>query len=225
MGRGREGPLRLCLRPQEARQPVPLVHNPDYPIYIQFDFNVDPMCATVAQTDGKTWRRVLCEYRIENADTWTLCDRIKEEWWPDDDSNEEPPDVYICGDASGRQRLSGVRGALSQYHIIQKCLNVPWERFLIPKVNPFIVDSRVLMNTAMSRLDYLIDPSCEWLIHDLMFCRVKLNHKGEVDIQKTGKLVHAKMGAESMGHLMDTERYGMHMTLPRLVELIAEITS
>lgn len=187
-------------------------YDPAWPLYISFDFNVDPSCAVAFQTDGETFFRGLKEYRIKDGDTHKLCDAVRKDWY---DLN---PDVWVCGDASGRARMSGVRGAVSQYHIIQAALEIPWERFLVPTTNPFVADSRVLLNSVIEHIEeFMLDDSMTWTIHDLNFVVIKRDHMGLVQIQKTGKLKHVKENAKSMGHLLDCVRYGVHVAFPNFV--------
>lgn len=190
------------------------VYDHAHKLWVSFDFNVDPSTATVFQSDGETFFRVLKEYRIAGGDTYKLCEAIREDWQHLD------PWMHVTGDATGNNRMSGARGAVSQYHIIQEELDLPWERFIVPRSNPLIADSRVLTNSVIQRLqEFVIHEDCEWLIHDLNFVVIRRDQEGRVKIQKTGKLPHAKLGAESMGHLLDTVRYGVHVTLYDFVHI------
>ena len=189
-------------------------YDPNERLWVSFDFNVDPSTAIVFQSDGERWFRVLKEYRIEGGDTYRLCEAIKEDW------EHLNPWLWVTGDATGKNRMSGARGAVSQYHIIQEELNLPWDRFVVPRSNPLIADSRVLTNSVIQRLqEFVVHEECEWLIHDLSFVLIKRDQQGRVQIQKTGKLQHARLGAESMGHLLDCVRYGVHVTLADFVHI------
>lgn len=189
-----------------------LPYNPEYPLNYCFDFNVDPSCAIVFQTDGDTFFHVLDEVRIENSDTPQVCDELKRRW------RHRDPLEQVFGDASGLNRISGLRGHLNQYQVIKQELELPEERFVLASSNPTIADSRVFCNSIFQRFPRVrIARQCKWTIHDLTFVKISRDGEGNIGIQKTGKLEHAPLGAESMGHLLDCVRYGMHGTLYRHV--------
>jgi hypothetical protein len=194
-----------------------LQYRPDLPLRFSFDFNVDPSCAVAFQTDGETFFHVLREYRIPNGDTYRLCEAIADEW------RDQDPYIIVHGDAAGNARMSGARGAVSQYHIIQSELAVPWSLFHVPRSNPTIADSRVLTNSVIQRMGggagFVVDESCKFLRHDLNFCVIRRNKDGHIEIQKTGALKHAPLGAESMGHLLDCVRYGITMNCHDFVHI------
>jgi hypothetical protein len=201
----------------ERRHLGKLAYRPDLPLRVAFDFNVDPSCAIVFQTDMRTFFHVLAEHRIPGGDTYKLCEDITTRWDPLN------PYYIIHGDAAGNARMSGARGAISQYHIIQEQFRIPWTVFHVPRSNPFIPDSRVLTNSIIQRIGggegFKVDESCKFLRHDLNFCVIRRDQDGKIKIQKTGALKHAPMGAESMGHLLDCVRYGMAATLHDFVHI------
>lgn len=191
-----------------------VAYEPSLPLYYSFDFNVDPSCAIVFQTDKRTFFHVLSEVRMENSDTPQICDALKVEWRPAN------PLEYVTGDASGLNRMSGLRGALNQYQVIKREMRIPEDRFVLPKANPGIADSRVFCNSIFAHFPSVkIARRCKFLVHDLNFVEIRRDSDGVVGIKKTGKLTHAPMGAESMGHLLDALRYGMHVTLYDFVTL------
>lgn len=194
----------------EKRHLGKLQYVPGLPLRVSFDFNVDPSCAIVFQTDMRTFFHVLGEHRIMGGDTYKLCEDITTKW------NQFNPYYIVHGDSAGNARMSGARGAISQYHIIQEQLRIPWSLFHVPRSNPLIADSRVLTNSVIQRIGggegFKVDESCKFLRHDLNFCVIRRDQEGRIKIQKTGALQHAPMGAESMGHLLDCVRYGITAT-------------
>lgn len=190
-------------------------YDPAYDLGYSYDFNVDPACAIVYQTDGATWFNVLDEVRVEDGDTPKVCDILRERWgWTE--ARET-----VTGDASGLARMSGLRGHLNQFQVIKDELGITDEQFILNTVsNPDIPDSRVFCNSIFARFPHIrINKRCRFLIHDLNFVRIRRDQEGRVHIQKTGKLLNAPMNAESMGHLMDALRYALHNTLFNFVTI------
>lgn len=192
-------------------------------LWISFDFNVDPMTAIVFQTDGERFFHVLKEYRIgddetrgEGGDVFAVCDEIKKDWW------HLRPIVRITGDATGDNRMAGVRGALSQYRLISEQLALDIDDdFVIPGRNPFIADSRIYCNSVIRWLpDFKIDRErCPWLVKDCRFVQVGKDREGKVAKQLDGINPYTNMDARDMGHLLDCLRYGVHVALPDFMEI------
>lgn len=198
---------------KHVRDDVPYLS--EWPLYYCFDFNVDPACVTVMQTDKETFIHFLDEVRIENGDTPQLCDHLKARWRATGDPYE-----LVTGDAAGLARISGLRGHLNQYHVIANELELGEDRFVLASTNPEIPDSRTFCNSILARFpEVLVARRCKWLIHDLNFTEIERDHEGRIRMKKTGKLKNAPLGAESMGHLSDTLRYAMHNTLFNFVTI------
>lgn len=198
------------------RHVVPEVeYDPEHDLRYSFDFNVDPSCAIVFQTDRETFFHILDEVRVEEGDTPVVCDILKERW------RAYEPWEKVTGDASGLNRMSGLRGHLNQFQVIRDELGITDEQFELATLsNPDIPDSRVFCNSIFARFPRVrIAQRCKYLIHDLNFVQIKRDAEGRVGIKKTGKLANAPMNAESMGHLMDCCRYAMHSTLFQFVTI------
>ena len=192
-----------------------LEYDPAWELWVSFDFNVDPMTCIVFQTDGRSFFRVLREYRVADSNTPELCDHIREDW-----IIPHRPMIRVTGDATGQNRLSGIRGALSQYQVIMDELRLDPDDFIIPNANPGIADSRAYANSVLTWLEGLeIDESCEFLIQDLQFLQKGLTVDGKVTKQRTGVNKYTNLPANQMGHLADTFRYGLHVGLPDFVQL------
>lgn len=183
-------------------------YNHQWPLFVSFDFNVDPATAILFQTDQESWFHIIDEVRLENADTPTVCDAIKMRY------GHLQPDIYVTGDASGIARMSGLRNHLSQYNVIAQELQLSDDRFVLSASNPVISDSRMFCNSIWTRFPKVrLHPRCKWTKHDLNFVEIMRDTQGEIKMKKTGKLKHAPLGAASMGHLLDCTRYAMHNTL------------
>jgi len=194
--------------------PVELSIDTHFEIVLSFDFNVDPMTCTISQTDKSTFFRIIKELRIENSDTPAMCDAIR----PIIAGREHT--VMVTGDASGKNRMSGLRGHISHYQVIKQELGLDWGQFEVPSVNPFISDSRMHMNAILHSLpEFLISPSCEYTIQDLKFVLCDINREGDLEIKKTGINPHLGIDNKKLGHLLDTVRYALNVCFPGYVHI------
>lgn len=192
----------------------------DY-VRLSFDFNVDPMTCTVYQTDGYTYHNTLMEYRVENSDTYEICDRIKADFYHSNEYVDGLPALKIRGDASGKNRMSGTRGHINHYEIIRTELGLDWNDFDIPTANPGISASRVFCNSILQHFPNvkIKESTCPFLVKDMMFCLSGLDGNGEAVILKKGKNQYINMDNKMLGHLMDNWRYGVHTDLHGFIQI------
>jgi len=162
----------------------------DLPLYVSFDFNVDPITATCHQhAFDKSWIRTAKEFRISNSNIYDLCDHIKASLGMTDF------DFIVNGDASGNNNSALVKDNLNYFRVIQKELEIPSQNFNIPGSNPALRNSRMLTNSLFAKhLDCKVDRECKYTIEDLRYVQVLAD--GTID-KKTGTLTH----------LLDTVRY------------------
>lgn len=160
-----------------------------YPLYLIFDFNVDPMTCLVAQRDGHEWGRVFKEYRLRNSDIYELITQIKTDF---------PGYYYVAtGDASGRNRTAATKGAKSYVDTITSELNLGTRQVQFPTANPSIKNTRILVNSIFHRHgNFFISEDCLYLIDDLL--TVFTDSEGEIDKKKVDPL---------KTHLLDNLRY------------------
>lgn len=184
------------------------------PVWISFDFNVDPMTAVLFQTDHQSYFRVIKNYKVPNSDTYNLCRLIER------DFKGKNVAWMVTGDASGKNRISGSDGALNQYQIISKQLQIPTERFKIFSFNPSIADRRVFSNSVLSHFpEVAVDESCQDLIHDCKFTLCGYDKDGDLSIAKSGVNEYTGVDNKFMGHLMDCLTYGMMVTLHNFIKV------
>lgn len=199
-------------------------YSPARELWISFDFNVDPMTAIIFQTDGVSWFHVLKEYHIEGGDVYAACDAIRADWW------HLRPMVRVTGDATGDNRMSGARGAVSQYRIISEQLHLDLDEFDIESRNPFIGDSRIYCNSVLRWLGDGKDDGefygvkingdeCPKLVEDCRFVQVGKDEEGKVAKMTSGINPYTNKDAKDMGHLMDCIRYGLHAGVPDFIEM------
>lgn len=159
----------------------------ELPIYISFDFNVNPICATVSQHD-ESFICTFKEFRIANSNIYELCERIATE------INLNEFDIFVNGDSSGQSR-SALTQNLNYYQIICNELMIPKQNFKLFSQNPSINNTRTLSNSLfIKHSDCKVAECCKYLIEDLRF--MQSTEDGKI-AEKTG----------SMTHLGDTIRY------------------
>lgn len=162
------------------------------PLYVSFDFNLDPITAVVFQFVKGKWIRFYKEYRLPNSNTFNLCKAIL----------KDHPEHYliITGDASGANGNTMVRENVNNYTIIKNELGLHQPgQIKVPSANPDIKDNRVLCNAILDKHpDVTFDPSMEFTIEDLQF--VEVNGYGEIDKTKD----------KHRTHLLDCVRYAFN---------------
>ncbi len=172
----------------------------DLPVYLSFDFNVDPITCIAAQhPDDHSYIYVRHEFRLRNSNIWELCDEIK--------TRLGGHYFIITGDASGKNKSAMVQDGLNYYLIIKAELKLKEHQFKIPGANPKHKNSRVLTNSLLYRHPKLfIHRDCPFLIEDLE--RVQVDKKGDID-----------KSDDALGHLLDTFRYYLSAFFSSFVRL------
>jgi hypothetical protein len=167
----------------------PLQFDPNRRLYLAFDFNVEPITALACQHDDQEgWIRIIKEFRLLNSDIDELCMHIAAAF----------PGAHfvVTGDSNGNAR-NALKKNLNYYTAIKKNLMLTTLQFKVPRANPIVRNTRVLMNSLFNKHpDFAIDPeACPYLVLDLN--AVTVNEKGEID---KGKDKHTT-------HLLDCKRY------------------
>jgi phage terminase large subunit len=177
----------------DPKKHIGKLHRPSksLPLYLSFDFNVDPITCLVGQHTAK-YIKFHKEYRLRNSNIYALCAAIKSDW----------PGYYfyVTGDASGNNRSAMVQGNLTYYKIIQAELNLGTNQMQVPSSNPGLKNNRVLVNSMLEKFPSIIFDAegCPYTIKDLQYCEV--DHKGDIDKTKDKHLTH----------LLDCCRYYLH---------------
>ena len=150
---------------------TPVAFDPQHPLCWSLDFNVNPMCAVLAQIiagrvhvleelilpDSNTWEA--CEYFLQRTEAWTR--------------QRRPMLLQVYGDAAGQSRHTSADR--SDWHIVREFLarHAPlYQRQLhVPGNNPPVkarlnAVNALLCNYAGERR-LLIHPQCKELIRDL----------------------------------------------------------
>lgn len=166
-------------------------YNPKDSVYLSFDFNIDPGCCTIWQTDEKSFAYCIDEIRIFSCTLTKLADAIKERY----------PGAYymVLGDASGHNRNILMDKNLSCYRVLENLLHLKPSQIQVPKSNPPISKSRIEVNTIFEHFaDFKISPQCVYLLEDLTTVHV-INDGRNLDKSNPNR-----------GHLLDTLRYFVH---------------
>jgi hypothetical protein len=145
--------------------------NWDYPIYLSFDFNRNPICCNVIQYYDET---VFIPYvfKLENSNIYKLCEHIKTKLTPLGRAYD--PDMFIVnGDASGRNSSAMVKDNINYFMIIKEELDLARGQMQQLTSNPRIEENQVLVNAVLEHVQHRIDPDgAAPLIMDLEFAEM-----------------------------------------------------
>lgn len=172
--------------------------NPDLPIKLSFDFNLEPFACVAYQTPTKNSIEVIKEIRLNDSDIYQMCDHIKSLY---------PNSTYIVtGDRTGYNRTGVVRGKTSYWQIIKQELSLTNAQIRLRSKNLDLISSRILCNAALTHKNITIDPSCENLINDLSYAQV--DHRGEL----------LKDRSKNKNDFGDCARYCIDIEFPELIK-------
>ena len=188
-----------------------LQYNPDLPIVLCFDFNVEPGVAAICQEQtyhgsnpkvDKYFTAVIGEVWIpQNSNTPVVCRKLIQDW------GHHTGDVYCYGDATG-----GARGtakiAGSDWDIIKQHLvpvfgqKLKWR---VPKANP---KERVRINAVNTRLEtmdgtirLLVDSiKAPHVANDFDGVTLKEGGSGEIDKDADQELTHI---SDALGYYIE----------------------
>lgn len=147
------------------RNVTTLSYNPDLPIIVGVDFNVNPMCWVLAhEVNG-----VLCvfdEIFIRHCNTLKACETLHQKY-PNHSNG-----FHFYGDAAGGHRsTSGATVDTTDYVIMHDFDKLRNKRFFVPRSNPRVQKRYAHCNAAfynaIGQVRCVIDSSCTYLIRDL----------------------------------------------------------
>lgn len=198
---------------------APLQYDPDRPIALCFDFNVDPgVCAIVQEQElpgqfQRGWGRglvldrkgkpipifgsgVIGEVWIpRNSNTPAVCRKLLEDW------GDHRGEVHLYGDATGGSRgTAKVEG--SDWDLIRAALRPKFQdrlEYRVPKANPAERARLNAMNTRMRSGDgtirLMVDPTkAPHVVKDLEGARLLQGGSGELDKKFDRSLTHMTDG-------------------------------
>lgn len=174
-------------------KPCTAIHT--LPLFLSFDFNVNPITCGAYQSydlpDGRVKINCPKTFKLEHSDTYALCDEIIFHY-------PYPNYLYmVTGDATGRNSSALVQDQINHYTIIQQKLGLSDGQIRVPSVNPKVKENRVLVNAAFKLADISIDPiNAKDLIFDCE--NVAVNEMGEID---KGDRSNPRKRADHLDHL------------------------
>lgn len=165
----------------------PCKFNPQLPIWIGQDFNIDPMSSVIMQPqeNGEVW--VVDEIVLRGSNTEEVCDEIERKYW------RQLEAITLYPDPAGQYRQHA-RGE-SDLDIFRE-RGLKRQRF--HRKHPPIAD-RVnavnrMLKSADGRLRLFIDPSCKTIIQSL---EQTIYKKGSREIDKDADIEHS---ADALGY-------------------------
>jgi PBSX family phage terminase large subunit len=139
----------------ESYQPHPML-----PILISYDFNKEPMTATVSQQTDHLTAYLFDEIQLSAGSTPEVNELIVAKY------KDWLGNMDVTGDATGRNRTAMVRGNLNHYRIIKEDLGLIDRNLLVPDTNPAHKDSRMLCNSVLLHANFYITKNCVKAIDD-----------------------------------------------------------
>lgn len=177
---------------------------PDYkpnlhlPLTISFDFNVEPMTATIGQKVNIMKGVIFDKIKINNGSTEEVCNEIlvKYPQWLFN--------IDITGDATGRNREKVRMGNITSYQLIKQMLKLKDSNIKVPSSNKAHSDSRQLCCSVLQHADFYITKNCQEVINDCI----------DASVDGKGELIKTK---EQGRHFFDNVRYTIHDWYPDFV--------
>lgn len=173
--------------------------NKHLPILVSFDFNIEPMTATVSQAVSIIETVTFDEIRVNNGSVEEICEIIKAKY------THFLHNMDITGDATGRNREKVKRGNINAYRLIKDELNLLDRNILVPTSNLPHKDSRVLCTSVLQHAKWRITRNCKESINDCVYAQV----------DEFGDLVKTK---EQGRHFFDNIRYTIATYYPDFIK-------
>jgi hypothetical protein len=156
-------------------------YNSDHPLYVSFDFNVEPITCLLEQHD-LDWVHTFKEYRLLPSDIWALTDHLV--------ANHGDAFWMVTGDATGQARSAISRGNKTYYQVIKQQLVIGPLQIKVPKANPSVRNTRVLTNALLAKHPnfWINTKACPHLTLDLN--GVVVDGDGDIDKSKDKRKTH-----------------------------------
>jgi hypothetical protein len=196
----------------QDRHVVKRTSEPFIRLNIAFDFNVNPMTATLSmQKDGKDI--IIDEYWVKNSNTQQACDWIIKNYLIHHSNYYE---VHIYGDATGKSRSTSSQ--YTNYQIIDRALKTYAASitYHIRKKNPSVIDRVNVVNNCLDKGVVSIYDNCKHLIGDLN--KVQLTDDGRsIDKGRDSDLTHI---SDALGYML-YEKYNQAQSFGAKTSVIA----
>lgn len=176
----------------------PTSYNPNLPLWLSFDFNVNPyLTCIVAQVENgvlNILQEVLAKH--PNNNTEALCQMVLRDY------SFHNGLTYITGDPAGKNR--DTRSKKTDYQIIETTLAPIKVNNRVPNSAPSVHLSGMFANGLFANMKVVVNPNCTKLINDLEV--VKQDADGGMAKLKV-KQKETGLTIEPNGHLSDALRY------------------
>lgn len=168
------------------------------PILVSFDFNVEPMTATIGQKLNVRHGVIFDKIRINTGSTEEVCEEflVKYPQWLHN--------TQITGDATGHNREKARKGNITSYQVIKQMLQLKDYDIRVPRSNKAHKDSRQLCCSVVQHADFYITKSCQEVINDCV----------DAAVDDKGELIKSK---EQGRHFFDNVRYTIHEWYPDFI--------
>ena len=175
-----------------------VAYNPDYLVWLSFDFNVNPISCTAFQYYDDILKAIKC-FKLENSNIYELC-KVIAAYFPE-------AMFKVTGDASGTSRSAMVADNVNYYTIIKDELGLIWSQFNIPSVNPRIEENQVKVNAVLYAGLFVADSeNCKELIYDLTY----------VEIDENKKIIKDRTAESKKSDFLDHFRYICNIIWPNM---------
>lgn len=141
------------------------------PVYLSFDFNVDPAVCLVWQEgfrEGEEWIHYIDEIYQHDSNVYAVCKEI----------NDRYPGSHflVTGDRTSKKReYTQKNNRINSFTIIKQELGLKDAQFKLP-INPAHSFARTLVNSMLARHKGIrINKRCKELIKDLKYCESSNN--------------------------------------------------
>lgn len=181
-----------------------LHYQPDLPLHLTFDFNVDPMSCILAHvTGGKVF--YFDEFILENTTTQGTMDEVLKKY------PAHKTDIIINGDASGDNRST--QSEVSNYVIIRNALKRHYPnnkiKFDLRPYNPPIKNRIASFNAMICNHNgerkIFIDKRCKWLLYNIYNLKYKVG-SDVVDVP-TYSQIKTENNLKYLEHAFDAASY------------------
>ena len=188
-----------------------LHYQPDLPLHLTFDFNVDPMSCILAHVaGGKVF--YFDEFILENTTTQGTMDEVLKKY------PAHKTDIIINGDASGDNRST--QSEVSNYVIIRNALKRHYPnnkiKFDLRPYNPPIKNRIASFNAMICNHNgerkIFIDKRCKWLLYNIYNLKYKVG-SDVVDVP-TYSQIKTENNLKYLEHPFDAASYLVEYYFP-----------
>jgi hypothetical protein len=181
-------------------------YDPDLPIRLAWDFNLDPLICLVCQIHGGNTLVVIDELGLKQSNTPNMCRVLIEKYGPRGLDHRGP--IFIYGDVFGKTTTA----QWSDYETIRDYLETAFRgeniSLKVPSKNPAhkhrVQSVNAKLKNSRGETTLLIDKKCWRLIRDLRFQRMEEAQKDK----------RQEMDGETIGHASDCLDYIVHYEWP-----------